>query len=225
MLKNLLPKSIIGNISTYFPARKSYGASGEDIIAKNLLRSIDKGFYVDIGCFHPVVANNTFIFYKSGWSGINIDADQYKIEIFNKTRKRDINLCSVISDKEEEVNFYFQPQNSYGSMNSIIKSEAERKATQLGRELDIRKVKTVPLSSIFRKENVKKIDFLTIDVEGAEEKVLSTIDFKEIEIGVIAVEIHGSFKEIENSAVNKLLISNLFEFVAWTPPTVFYKKI
>ena len=41
-----------------------------------------KGFFIDIGCHHPFKANNTFLLYKSGWSGMNIDLNKISIDLF-----------------------------------------------------------------------------------------------------------------------------------------------
>jgi hypothetical protein len=31
------------------------------------------GFFVDVGCFHPLFYSNTWKLYKKGWRGVNID--------------------------------------------------------------------------------------------------------------------------------------------------------
>lgn len=45
-----------------------------------------------------------------------------------------------------------------------------------------------PMSSVFAEYNVTWIDFFSLDVEGHEAQVLSTIDFSKTQIGVILVE-------------------------------------
>tara|TARA_B110000879_G_scaffold201693_1_gene277102 strand:+ start:1002 stop:1208 length:207 start_codon:yes stop_codon:yes gene_type:complete len=35
-------------------------------------------FFVDIGCFHTTKYNNTYVYYKKGYRGINIDIDRIK---------------------------------------------------------------------------------------------------------------------------------------------------
>ena len=44
---------------------------GEDLFIKDYFKDKKKGFYVDVGCYHPIHRNNTFLLYKTGWSGIN----------------------------------------------------------------------------------------------------------------------------------------------------------
>ena len=40
--------------------------------------------------------------YKKGWSGLNIDVDKESIEQFNKLRKRDENVQSLVTSKDDE---------------------------------------------------------------------------------------------------------------------------
>lgn len=225
LLKAVLPKPVIGLLASaaYRPAR-SYSSNGEDLVALALLKNRTSGFYVDVGCFHPKHSSNTYRLHRMGWRGLNIDADAYKVAVFNQARPSDMNVCAVISDTEGEAEFYSQKGGSYGSMSGLDKEEAYRRAEALGREVVTRTVRTVPLSAILDERGVRKIDFLTIDVEGFEGAVLATLDFERVEVDVVAVEIHGDLAALRQSAAARLLESHGFEIVAWTPPTVFYRR-
>ena len=52
-----------------------------------------------------------------------------------------------------------------------------------------RKIKTTTITNLLRKANIKKIDFLNIDIEGHELEVLKTLNFNHFDIKVICVEI------------------------------------
>lgn len=39
-----------------------------------LFNDSSSGIYVDIGAHHPFRFSNTYVFYKRGWRGINVDA-------------------------------------------------------------------------------------------------------------------------------------------------------
>ena len=69
------------------------------------------GFYLDIGCNDPITYSNTWLLYLKGWKGIAIDANPTLIERYKSTRTRDIAITAVISDVEQEVDFYY-PKNS-----------------------------------------------------------------------------------------------------------------
>ena len=67
---------------TFFP-KKTYSQWGEDLFALKHFKNLDKGFYVDVGAYHPFFWNNTQLLFKKNWEGINIDINPASIEIFN----------------------------------------------------------------------------------------------------------------------------------------------
>ena len=56
--------------------KNSYSFNGVDLIIDYIFKNKKNGFYLDIGCQHPVSNNNTYLLFKRGWSGINIDLDE-----------------------------------------------------------------------------------------------------------------------------------------------------
>lgn len=46
---------------------------GDDIQLNKLIKEKTPGVYIDIRCWHPVKASNTYFFYLRGWKGICID--------------------------------------------------------------------------------------------------------------------------------------------------------
>ena len=73
--------------------KKSYSISSVDLIIDRMFSNIKKGTFIDIGCNHPIKFNNTYLLYKRGWRGINIDLDKKSIEEFNKIREIDFLKC------------------------------------------------------------------------------------------------------------------------------------
>ena len=99
--------------------KKSYSISNVDLVIDRLFRNKKKGIYIDIGCNHPIKYNNTFLLFKRGWNGINIDLDKKSIKEFNIFRPNDLNIEAAISDKEEKKNIYFYHERS--SINTLSK--------------------------------------------------------------------------------------------------------
>ena len=63
--------------------KKSYSLFQEDLFIKKYFRNKTKGFYIDVGCYHPLDGNNTHLLHAKGWNGINFDINFYSIELFN----------------------------------------------------------------------------------------------------------------------------------------------
>jgi len=55
----------------FFP-KKTYSMYGEDLFIKEFFKKKQIGFYVDVGCYHPIDGSNTYLLYKKGWKGVNI---------------------------------------------------------------------------------------------------------------------------------------------------------
>ena len=172
----------------------SYAQSGEDILLKKYFnRKIwagQTGFFVDVGAYHPKVFSNTYLFYQFGWRGINIDARPGSMKLFNDIRPEDINLEYAISSKQETLKYFMSEKsdtiNTF-SREFIRKNNYEKKYT------DTIELKTETLVSIFDKyvPISQSIDFLTIDVEGFDEKVLRSNDWDKYRPEVVVVEIPG----------------------------------
>ena len=60
--------------------KRSYAISNVDLIIDRLFSNVDRGYYIDVGCNHPIKYNNTYLLHKRGWSGINIDLDKTSID-------------------------------------------------------------------------------------------------------------------------------------------------
>ena len=89
-----------------FKYLKNSSQFGEDKFISSLFEKNFKGKYLDIGCYHPTRHNNTYLMYKKGWRGINIDLNPLSIQLFVFFRPEDINIQSGISNTEEEKKLY-----------------------------------------------------------------------------------------------------------------------
>lgn len=77
---------VFPKIYDLYHRKVSYSLFGEDIILRTFFEKQKKGFYVDIGAYHPFMISNTAYFYKRGWHGINIEASPNLIQPFKRSR-------------------------------------------------------------------------------------------------------------------------------------------
>jgi len=183
---------------------------GEDKKILNLFNEKKQGFYLDLGCFHPIRQNNTYLFYKSGWRGINIDLNPLTIDLFNIARPNDINICAAISEKKGSKDLFFD--NELSSLNTINKNHTiflKKAFNQI--KLKKRRVKTNTINNLLRKYKIKEIDFMNIDIEGNELEVLKTINFNKTNIKVICIEIVNYQFYSKKIKINKNKIFNILK--------------
>jgi len=152
------------------------GEFGEDIFISRFFKNKLTGNYVDIGCYHPIKSSLTYNLFKNGWSGINVDLSKVSIDLFKLSRPKDINIQAAITDFDGETFYY---ENGAINQQNSLKENSELKKIP---------IKAIKLSTILKQNNLTKIDFLNIDVEGFDFKVLSTLDFSEIKPTMICIE-------------------------------------
>ena len=191
----------------------SYSYGGVDLLILDIFKNQKKGYYLDIGCAHPIKNNNTYLLYRKGWNGINIDLDKENIDLFNSYRKRDFNVTAAVSDKEGETDLYFYHNKS--ALNTISKQNADFQKADIS---SIKKIKTQSINKILKNSPYKdqKIDFLSVDVEGSELDIFKNFDFNKYSPKVIVVEfLDLSLKklEIKNLNINNMIRSEIFELI------------
>ena len=193
--------------------RISFSQTGIDLILNNIFKNQKIGFYVDIGCNHPIYNNNTYLLFKRGWSGINIDLDKDCIKLFNIFRKNDINIHTALSSSISIKDLYFYHKKS--PINTLDKKTSERQTTSVK---NIKKVQTTTLNSVLESANInKKIDVLCIDVEGHELEIIKGLDFKKYTPKIIVVEyLDASITnlEVKNLNINNVINSELYKFLS-----------
>ena len=192
----------------YFKNRKSYSMDGEDIVILNYFKNKEKGFYVDIGCYHPIHRNNTFLLFKKGWQGMNVDIHDFSIELFNYARPKDLNYNFAVSNKNEKIKMFFQKELS--QLSTIDQNQAKKVFQGTIKEKEIQ---SYTLNEIlnFSKLNNKKIDLLDIDVEAADLKVLQGLSFEKFKPELICIEIHE--KNLKESETFKFLKDYNYELI------------
>lgn len=166
--------------------KKSYSQTGEDIIIDYWLSKKD-GFYVDIGANHPILLNNTYLFYKKGWRGINVEPNPEIIGDLNRLRPNDINLNIGISGENTKKDFYTFDPSTLSTFSSINSSQFQANGYKL---LDTKKIECITLKRLFNKytPNSATLDILNIDVEGTENTVLTSNDWANYRPKFVIVE-------------------------------------
>jgi len=199
--------------------KKSFSGGAQDLIIGYFFKNKSKGIYLDVGCFHPFIGNNTYKLFQKGWNGINIDLDFHTIDLFNYFRKNDSNINIGVSDKTGNQDLYFF--HNRAAINTL--SQLRGKNFK-----EIKKIKTDTLNNIIQATKFKdcKIDFLSVDVEGYEMQVLNDFNFKKycpdlivveyLEPNLKQVEFHNqNLKNIFQSKLYNLMIKNDYTMVNW----------
>lgn len=212
----------------FWLGEKSYSQEGEDRVLASLLFRVrgnnqsKQGFYIDIGAHHPFRFSNTYLFYRSGWRGLNIDAMPNSMRLFNIFRSRDINLEIGIGRNVEELNFYIFNEPAINTFDPALAKERNGGVWNI---TEIRKIPVMPLSLILEQnlpENTA-IEFMTIDVEGMDLTVLQSNNWEKFRPKIILIEVYGtSIDVVCRDPAFALLIENGYSFCSKTVNTLFF---
>jgi len=192
----------------FFP-KKSYSLFQEDLFIKEYFKKKTKGFFIDVGSYHPLDGNNTHLLYKNGWQGINFDINSYSIKLFEFLRKRDINIHSGISKKKSKLTMFYRKE--INMLNTLEEKIAKIHFKNGYNKKDIQ-VNTLNFFISKHLKKLKKIDFINIDVEGAELDVLKSLNFKHYQPQLICIEIHN-IKKMYDTNYEYLKTNSIYNYL------------
>ena len=202
----------------------SYSQEGEDVLLRRFFEKQKKGFYVDIGAHHPTRFSSTFLFYKKGWIGINIEPMPKSKTIFDKKRPRDINLQMGISSNNEVLNYYIFKEKA---LNTFDKSLAYKRKIN-SKLLKVLPIKVEKLEKVLDKylPNGQSIDFMNVDGQGLELEILKSNNWTKYRPRFLLVEcliFQGlPVNSVINSNIENYMKSINYEIFSKTFSTLIY---
>ena len=206
-----------------FINRTQYSQWGEDIIISEFFKNKDYGTYFDIGCFHPYMYSNTCLLHKKGWAGINIDINQTSIDLFKISRPKDLNLCTTINDTKKKCKIYFD--HPFSPVNTLDKRYFKDFKKDFFKTTSIKSVWSMTVDEILNLSGVNNIDYINIDVEGMDYKILNQLIPKKLKPQLISIETHSvdGSKAKDSDKIMRLLNENDFKVLKRVGPTTIFK--
>ena len=148
----------------------SYAQNAEDVLLARVFADVPCGFYVDVGAWHPIDESVTKTFYERGWSGINIEPQVAKCQLFGVHRPRDINLNVAVSDYTGHIKLWVPAYSALATCREDLLSDTiPDYADPIEHIIVTRRLEDV----LHEFANSRNIEFLKIDVEGYESTVLA----------------------------------------------------
>ena len=209
------------------PNRKiSYAQEGEDLVLSRLAEGRKAGFYIDVGAHDPLRFSNTFLFYKRGWRGLNIEPSTTAIDRFQRKRARDINVNLGVGETSGALTYYIFNDPALNTFDKTLMQEREAHTSY--RVIQTTKVGVERLERILDQHlpDGQEIDFMSIDVEGFDLQVLRSNDWIRFRPEFVLVEaLDFSMDDANKHPVHEFMIGVGYKLVAKTMNTLFYQEL
>jgi FkbM family methyltransferase len=173
----------------YGPHRNSY--SEEEWCIRDFFNDRSDGFFVDVGANDYKVTSNTYYLDTVlNWRGIAIEPQRQFEADYVRFRPRTKFVPFFISDaSNERARIYVL------SRNSLLASADKSFTEQFGDTAKEVEVPTITLNDLLDSERVKKIDFMSIDIELWEPKALAGFDVERFHPELVCIEAHPQVRQ------------------------------
>ena len=163
----------------------SYSQNLEDYHLSLAFAGQATGTYIDIGAGHPIADNVSFWFYERGWRGIVVEPQPELAALYGRLRPRDIAVRGLIGRERGETDFHMVDR-LHGL--STTREDVAQRARAFDVDYRTLRLPVTTLAQLCESHDLGPIDFLKIDVEGAESDVLFGGDWKRFRPKVIVAE-------------------------------------
>ena len=190
-------ENIFKGLLNYFSLGKgkNFSLSNQDLFVLYFTNHAGKkGFFVEIGAGDGVRISNTYLLEKLSWQGIIVDPVNYSSENI-KLRKCIKDNRAVYSKSGLKLPFLAVDPIPESSLQAENFSGILEHIGDYGKTLPnkIINVVTVSLNDLLEQYNApNKIDYISIDTEGAEFKIISTLDFNKYDVEIFTIEHNGA---------------------------------
>jgi FkbM family methyltransferase len=167
---------------------------GQDSWVAHVLNFKRDGLFLDFGGFDGVMHSNTFYLEKAlGWRGILVEPNPVPYVTACACRSCITVNMALYPESRRSLEF----TNSHG-LSSLIDYQDKDSNRELRKQISegILKVDTInPTELLDRFKMPATIDYLSLDVEGAEHIVITAIDLEKYKIALMSIEHNGDLEK------------------------------
>lgn len=173
---------------------RSYSQHGQDTFVYETFfkRQTEPGTFVDVGAYDGVTFSNTLLFERLGWTGICVEPLPPAFKKLQTSRKASCVNCAVADRVGEAMFVEAEMPPPFEQMYSGLKANFDEYHARLirdhGRNVKHYKVPVRTLSDILTEFRIGHIDYLSIDTEGSEWKILRDFDLATYCVKAISIE-------------------------------------
>lgn len=166
---------------------------GQDAYVRQLL-PYDDGFFVEAGAADGLIYSNTLLFAQAGWHGLLVEPLDHFFAECVKNRPESLVVRGVLDSVEKEVDFWERA----GYISGTVAAGTDHNPRQARIKKQLKKARAVghivrretctldSLLDVMKAPNV--IDYLSLDTEGSEGRILAHFPFSRYAFKVMTIE-------------------------------------
>jgi FkbM family methyltransferase len=167
-----------------------FSAGLEEYIIRDFFNDRRDGVFLDVGAYHAKAGNNTYRLERDfGWSGLAIDANDVVAGEYVE-RPRTIFVVGFVGREDEGHATLHVPAHDSGT------ASGEKRFTEQFDTVDaLRQVRRRTLNSLLDEHQIRRIDFLSMDIELSEPAALEGFDVERYQPNLVCIEAHDSTRD------------------------------
>ncbi|MDX8512386.1 FkbM family methyltransferase [Mesorhizobium captivum] len=162
----------------------SYAQNFEDVILWRALKSVERGFYIDIGAQDPVEDSVSLLFYEQGWRGVHVEPTATYAAKIRSARPDEEVIEAAIGTGTGLLTFHEFPGTGLSTGDRAI---AEQHA-ESGFKMEERLVPLVSLQDLLDGHAERDVHWLKIDAEGMESEIIESWGSSAVRPWIVVVE-------------------------------------
>lgn len=204
-------------------SKTSYSQEGEDMILGRIFGERNSGFYVDVGAHHPIRFSNTYLFYRRGWRGLNVEPNPDAASRFRQIRRRDLTLSMGVAEHPGMLTYFCFDDPALNTFDeSLSKRRVEETRYRIERTMQV-KVERLDAILAAHLRPGTDIDFLSVDVEGLDLSVLRSNDWSRFRPHcVLAEALETSLERVSDTDTHRFMKQQGYEMFAKSFNTLFF---
>jgi FkbM family methyltransferase len=166
------------------------GQAGQDLLAYLYFRGKKSGFFLDIGAYDGRTYSNSYVFEQLGWRGACVEPLPGVFTQLRRNRRCDCYQAALAGRGAPEAVFiHAVGVDTLSGLESELAGGHEDWIVREGGRPERINVRAISFPELMvHYPEIRTVDFLSLDVEGAEMSILRTIDFEKYDFGLITVE-------------------------------------
>ena len=207
-------KSAYPNMLEFFVRNKWKSASqiSQDLLVLYFTELKKNGFFVEIGAANGFYLSNTLTLENFGWKGIIAEPlPRWHEKI--KRRKCQVDLRCIYDKSNSKL--IFEDVLDYPELSGAMEDLEQDNNASLRKNTQKFEVDTISLNDLLEEYRApNKIDYISVDTEGSEYKILKNFNFKKYDVEIFTVE--HNFIENKRNSIFELMLSNNYARVFQT---------